>query len=190
MSDQVVVSRELLRQGVHLLDNGVIDFWDDEAAERVIAPLRTLLDAPAVEPYGHVTVRRLSQRFENHVDQYTFYPAGHPPYLDNVDECITVYTAPQAQQPAPVQEPVAWGAVKTRPDGKRYCRAVATTDQSHLGYLPLFTAPQAQQPRKAVELSDGEFEALNRKYQMTAEGTRLFGRAIEQAVWDKLGVTP
>lgn len=62
--------------------------------------LRAALAEPVVEPYGHVTVRRLSQQFENHVDQYTFYPAGYPPYLDNVDECIAVYTAPQPQQPA------------------------------------------------------------------------------------------
>ena len=46
------------------------------------------------EPFGHVTVCRLSQRFENHYDQYHFYPAGQSPYLDNVDECHTVYTTP------------------------------------------------------------------------------------------------
>ena len=50
------------------------------------------------EPFGHVTVRRLSQRFENHHDQYHFYPAGQPPYLDNVDECYAVYTSPPAQR--------------------------------------------------------------------------------------------
>ena len=49
-------------------------------------------------PFGHVTVRRLRGRLENHVDQYHFYPAGESPYLDNVDECHTVYTHP-AQQP-------------------------------------------------------------------------------------------
>lgn len=46
------------------------------------------------EPFGYVTVRRLSQRFENHHDQYHFYPAGQSPYLDNVDECHYVYTSP------------------------------------------------------------------------------------------------
>ena len=51
------------------------------------------------EPFGHVTVRRLSQRFENQADQYHFYPAGQSPYLDNVDELHAVYTRPQAREP-------------------------------------------------------------------------------------------
>ena len=51
------------------------------------------------EAFGFVTVRRLSQRFENHHDQYQFYPAGQIPYLDNVDECHTVYTAPPQRKP-------------------------------------------------------------------------------------------
>lgn len=51
------------------------------------------------EPFGWVTVRRLSRRFENHTDQYQFYPAGQSPYLDNVDECHTVYTAPPQRKP-------------------------------------------------------------------------------------------
>lgn len=50
------------------------------------------------EPFGHVTVRRLSLRFENHADQYHFYPAGQSPYLDNVDELHAVYTRPQARE--------------------------------------------------------------------------------------------
>ncbi len=56
---------------------------------------------PEQEPvaFGSVTVRRLSQRFENHHDQYQFYPAGQSPYLDNVDECHTVYTAPPHRKP-------------------------------------------------------------------------------------------
>ena len=49
--------------------------------------------------FGFVTVRRLSQRFENHHDQYQFYPAGQSPYLDNVDECHTVYTTPPQRKP-------------------------------------------------------------------------------------------
>lgn len=53
------------------------------------------------KPFGTVTIRKLSQRFENHSDQYQFYPAGVPPYLDNVDECVTVYSVdvPQVTQP-------------------------------------------------------------------------------------------
>lgn len=49
-------------------------------------------------PFGTVTVRRLSRRHENHVDQYNFYPAGHSPYTDNVDECHIVYTDAQLEQ--------------------------------------------------------------------------------------------
>lgn len=48
------------------------------------------------EPFGTVTVRRLSQRFEDHVDQYQFYPAGQSPYIDNVDEVHTLYATPPA----------------------------------------------------------------------------------------------
>ncbi len=58
-------------------------------------------ERPAVhgEPFGHVTVRRLSQRFENHHDQYRFFPAGQSPYTDNIDECHAVYTTPQPAVP-------------------------------------------------------------------------------------------
>lgn len=52
---------------------------------------------PDAKPFGRVTVRRLSQRFANHHDQYAFYPWDQPPYLDNVDECHVVYTAPPDQ---------------------------------------------------------------------------------------------
>ena len=72
---------------------------------------------------------------------------------------------------APAVEPVAWGDVKTRPDGKRYCRAVATTDQSHLGYLPLSTAPQAQQHSKAVKLTDEEVYKVVRSTQPHLDDT-------------------
>ena len=44
------------------------------------------------------------------------------------------------QQLAGRGQPVAWGDVKIRPDGKRYCRAVYTTDQSNAGCSPLYTA--------------------------------------------------
>lgn len=43
------------------------------------------------EPFGYVTVRRLSQRHPNHADQYQFYKST--PYVDNVDECHAVYLA-------------------------------------------------------------------------------------------------
>jgi hypothetical protein len=59
---------------------------------------------PQQEPFGHVTVRRLSQRFENHADQYWFHPAGESPYRDNVDEIYAVYTAPPPRQPLTDEE--------------------------------------------------------------------------------------
>lgn len=61
--------------------------WRDQAPVSATVP-------EAAEPFGYVTVRRLSKRFANHVDQFAFYPADQRPYLDNVDECHTVYTAP------------------------------------------------------------------------------------------------
>lgn len=73
--------------------------FDYDKRLAAITALRAAL-AETAEPFGHVTVRRLSQRFENHVDQYQFYPAGERPYLDNVDECHAVYTAPQPPAPA------------------------------------------------------------------------------------------
>lgn len=56
------------------------------------------------EPFGHVAVRRLSQRFESHADQYWFYPAGESPYRDNVDEIHAVYTSPPASKPVQYPE--------------------------------------------------------------------------------------
>ena len=64
--------------------------------------LRARLAEPDDEPVGHVTVRRLSKRFENHTDQHVFYPAGQSPYLDNVDECFPVYTRPAARNVQPL----------------------------------------------------------------------------------------
>lgn len=58
-----------------------------------------IASAAQQEPFGPVTVRRLSQRFENHADQYRFYPTRQSPYLDNMDECYAVYTRPQSMTP-------------------------------------------------------------------------------------------
>ena len=72
-----------------------------EHITKAITAIREALAQPEQEPvaFGSVTVRRLSQRFENHHDQYQFYPAGQSPYLDNVDECHTVYTTPPQRKP-------------------------------------------------------------------------------------------
>lgn len=147
MTDNLTVPRELLRQVLVVLaevdSRNALDIWDVSDA------LRTALEQPAVEPYGHVTVRRLSQRFENHTDQYTFYPAGQVPYLDNADECIAVYTAPQAQQSAQVKWGVDWGS-----HGDRSCVSIikkhanGALEVIATEYGPVGSAPQAQQPAR------------------------------------------
>lgn len=75
-------------------------YWHDTEADK---PMYAAPQAqPAVEPFGHVTVRRLSRRVKCLTDQYVFYSAGQVPYLDNVDECHAVYTAP----PPPADVPL------------------------------------------------------------------------------------
>ena len=79
---------------------------DISKAKSAITAIREALAQPEQEPvaFGSVTVRRLSQRFENHHDQYQFYPAGQSPYLDNVDECHTVYTTQPHRKPLTDEE--------------------------------------------------------------------------------------
>ena len=99
------LEKALRYHGVMLLSDPPQDAWkfhrvEQTAHEAITAVCQALAEQPAQqEPFGHVTVRRLSQRFENHADQYHFYPAGQSPYLDNVDECHAVYTRPQAREP-------------------------------------------------------------------------------------------
>ena len=68
--------------------------------------------------------------------------------LNGVVQC---HNCGQTYIPPAAQEPVAWGDVKIRPDGKRYCRAVYTTDQSNAGCLPLYTTPPAATKKKEKE---------------------------------------
>jgi len=68
--------------------------------------------------------------------------------LNGVVQC---HNCGQTYIPPAAQEPVAWGDVKIRPDGKRYCRAVYTTDQSNAGCLPLYTTPPAATTKKEKE---------------------------------------
>lgn len=86
---------------------------------------------PVVEPFGHVTIRRLSQRFENHADQYQFYPAGHAPYTDNVDECIAVYTSP----PPPAEVPLKQIAEALRQHGLTLIKKANGYDVMQLGNI-------------------------------------------------------
>lgn len=51
------------------------------------------------EPFGQVTVKHPVGPF--HAPLYTFYPWPQPPYLDNVQECHTVYTSPQVPEVLP-----------------------------------------------------------------------------------------
>jgi hypothetical protein len=68
--------------------------------------------------------------------------------LNGVVQC---HNCGQTYIPPAAQEPVAWGDVKIRPDGRRYCRAVYTTDQSNAGCLPLYTTPPAATTKKEKE---------------------------------------
>lgn len=63
-------------------------------------------DAIGGEPFGQITVRRLANRPH---PIFTFYPWPEPPYLDNVQECHTVYTRPA---PAAQAAPMAWPAAR------------------------------------------------------------------------------
>lgn len=109
--------------------------------------LRTAI-SEAEKPFGHVTIRRLSRRNIDHVDQYEFYPVGQPPYLDNVDECHTVYLAPQ---PAPKQEPVATATRSSKHGGIEWSGSEALADalgrfgSDRLVHLYLAPVP-AQEP--------------------------------------------
>lgn len=77
---------------------------DDLALTAAMSEYSALLERQAQEPFGYVTVQRLSRQFENHADKYWFYPAGCSPYLDNVDECYVVYAAPAPALPALTEE--------------------------------------------------------------------------------------
>lgn len=85
-----------------------------------------------------------------------------------------------AQQPAPVQEPdqCNWPACQT----EQYQQGLADHVANEL---------VGQQPRKVVKLSDSEIVAVRNRefYENTSQGVSKFARAIEQAVWTKLGVT-
>lgn len=107
-------------------------------------------------------------------------------------------TAPQAQQPAPVQEPIGWSITCNGGHTGNFFpyreTAEATLIELNRKYPtdkrtiePLFAA----QPRKAVKLSDSEIlTALDVEYVSSAQNRELFlsdARTIEQAVWAKCG---
>lgn len=58
-----------------------------------------------LQPFGWVTVRWLSKKYKDRVDQYQFYPRGQSPYLDNVDQCYTVYLNPTTKDSSGVGTP-------------------------------------------------------------------------------------
>ena len=147
--------------------------------------------AETAKPFGHVTVRRLSQRFQNHVDQYQFYPAGERPYLDNVDECHAVYTAPQP--------PAQWcnfcvkkvGAVCQDRNQRRECEIelpkvapqtpapAGESDDLTIAYMAGY---HAAKKAPAVELTDEELrQVVNQTVDgVTVEESVLF-RAVARA---------
>ena len=103
--------RELMQQALEDLRMVAPD-----TCVETIEALRARLAEPDDEPVGRVTVRRLSKRFENHTDQYVFYPADQSPYLDNVDECFAVYTRPAARKVRPLTDEQMRDALRTCPN--------------------------------------------------------------------------
>lgn len=82
--------------------------WNGRNGEDDFPVGTKLYTAPAkrdLVPFGWVTVRWLSKKYKNHVDQYQFYPRGQSPYLDNVDQCYTVYLNPNPEESSAVEDP-------------------------------------------------------------------------------------
>ena len=115
--------------------------------------------------------------------------------------------APQAQQPAPVQEPIKPPGMAVQALAGEIIEALLA-DEKDGGYdltaglfgaafsklvrrwaVAEWNAPQAQQPRKAVKLSDDEIEKLQYEHVGVTKWFPNLARAIEQAVWEKLGVS-
>lgn len=143
-----------------------------------ITAIKEALAQPEQEPFGHVTVRRLSQRFENHHDQFQFYPAGQSPYLDNVDECYALYTTP----PQPEQKPVAEVVMATRPPKaspawrpfKTVCASIPWLDSIPVG-TRLYTTPPQRKPLTDEQIEDLYFDNFSMGQ------LKAFARAIEAA---------
>lgn len=218
MTDSITVPRELLN-GKCLVDisllRQIVDAWGNptgaQAMFRAMDKLKVLLDAPAVEPVASIYITPNGEREFD--DWKVPLPVGR----------TELFTAPQAQQPAPVQEPVGIDQIAAdryrvvpSHDSMFHRWAVVAGDGAQQLYIGreadcqyvarkfagafLDGAYLAQQPRKAeskeetslraVKLSDEEikdagFDSVEGRYMLP----HTFARAIEQAVWAKLGVT-
>ena len=121
-------------------------------------------------------------------------------------ECIAeheaVITATHSES-APVQMPVTWNQVQvctwignqlmTQPsmfERNAVCKFVRSLGRNEK-LAKYFPAPMAAQPRKAVKLTDDEIkDAINSTIGIGYRHLDEFARAIEAAVWAKLGVEP
>lgn len=96
--------------------------WNSRNGEDDFPVGTKLYTAPAkrdLVPFGWVTVRWLSKKYKDHVDQYQFYPWGQSPYLDNVDQCYTVYLKPNSEDYSAVEDPCRYpDCVDQGPDGR------------------------------------------------------------------------
>ncbi len=123
----------------------------------------------------------LAQKDEQQKPKCKSDPRAPHGFLRDASHCEDRYVCEcEYWEPEDEQEPVAWGDVKIRPDGKRYCRAIATTDQSNLGYAPLYTAPPKRQPLTDEEIIRIMQDEINVNYNCWADHI-AFCRAVEQA---------
>lgn len=188
---QVLVSEELLRQVIAALDDFHTNGYRRESCYEIMKSLRAALseasEQPAVEPVAY------RYKYLNFMGEEVWrceLPRG-----GNVLETQPLYTAPQAQQPPRIGSGVT--VEQTLEQWEHDFRNPMTHEQQAdwVKRERDFAARQAQQPRKAVKLSD---EELVDHYSAIADGKEWaigglsdavpFARAIEQAVWEKLGV--
>lgn len=170
MTDQITVSRALLRQAIDALSDTQTDGespqWDIEKA--AYDALRTALEQPVQEPIGWYW------EYNGRPEGKVFF--GKTPDQDVIARglsaefpCIVryVYAAPQAQQPA-----CMWPVCQT----EKYQQYLADQISKEL---------IGDSPRKAVKLTDEEFQAikvsLSRQEGWDGDGWDL---ALKEAIQD------
>ena len=190
----ITLPRAVVEQALEaLLKSHTCPLLPDDCEEAITSLRAALAQQAEPSPFGCVTVRRLSLRHENHADQYQFYPAGQSPYLDNVDECHIVYTAPP-QQAEPV-EPVAWMYTGIKQDGTEhgphlvwkpeYMDAMSASKGAKA--TPLYAAPPQRKPLTQEEITTQAEKVLKPSVYHDAEaligtdGLVALVRAVEQA---------
>ena len=178
MTDTVTVGRELLRQIAEwsYLGNGPEQLYQLQKA------LRAALEAEPVAKA--MTAHRAAYFMERFKKEEKLLGPNEQAAVDFV---IDMLTATQAPQPAPVQEPDAIGCkCSVCGEWQRWTPSGMVCKNGHGGAdginHRLYT-----QPRKAVKLSDSEVREIYENHAYV-DCTGML-RAIEAAVWEKLGVT-